>query len=478
MQRADLNPIEIAEAFDRLIKEYSYTQQTLAERVGKDRVTVTNALRLLKLPPRIRTMVIGRELSEGHARALLGAPSDKAMADIADKTVRGKLPVRKVEQLVRSAKARESGAPAPTRGQKARPAASPAIRDLEARLQRRLGTRVEVRDQGGKGELVVAYGSLDELDRVLGDPRGAEPVLRRCSSALPWRAVGSTSRGSPRSRSMLASLPPSPPTLIAVKSTPPWAARARWARWPRPSPRSFDYYLVRGASSASRRLERVRRHPLFERAERWAKVAPFLTIVVFAAVPLPFLILRVLMPAHRLPARRATSAATALGRFPRIFVIATFGTVVRDPHRGSSIGLFVGRRRCSRVLARDRAPPRPDRRGAPPRARAEPTSSFFLVSSSNFSLRGLADGPVAAELHGLLQLDRGLEPLLLRRGARAPGSSARPRTSGRPSRPPRSPFWAPSSSLSSCLQVPRRTYHSASVALILMARSKARTQSP
>jgi ParB family chromosome partitioning protein len=166
VQRADLNPIEIAEAFDRLIKEYSYTQQTLGERVGKDRATVANALRLLKLPPRIRTMVIGRELSEGHARALLGAPNDKAMAEIAEKTVRGKLPVRKVEQLVRTAKAREEAAAAgePPPG-KARP--SPAIRDLEQRLMRRVGTKAEVRDRGGKGEIVLSYGSLDELDRVL-----------------------------------------------------------------------------------------------------------------------------------------------------------------------------------------------------------------------------------------------------------------------------------------------------------------------
>jgi ParB family chromosome partitioning protein len=167
VQRADLNPIEIAEAFDRLIREYSYTQQTLAERVGKDRATVANALRLLKLPPRIRTMVIGRELSEGHARALLGAPSDKAMAEIAEKTVRGKLPVRRVEQLVRSAKSRESGASADEGGNEKKAAKSPAIRDLEQRLMRRLGTRVEVRDEDGKGEIVVAYGSLDELDRVL-----------------------------------------------------------------------------------------------------------------------------------------------------------------------------------------------------------------------------------------------------------------------------------------------------------------------
>ena len=114
--------------------------------------------------------MISRELSEGHARALLGAPSEKAMADIADKTVRGKLPVRKVEQLVRAAKEKVAGAEAG--GEEAGPSKNPkpsaSIRDLEARLMRRLGTRVEVRDLGGRGELVVSYGSLDELDRVLG----------------------------------------------------------------------------------------------------------------------------------------------------------------------------------------------------------------------------------------------------------------------------------------------------------------------
>jgi ParB family chromosome partitioning protein len=166
VQRADLNPIEIAEAFDRLIREYSYTQQTLAERVGKDRATVTNALRLLKLPPRIRTMVIGRELSEGHARALLGAPTDKAMAEIAEKTVRGKLPVRRVEELVREAKARGGEHDARARPEE-RQTPSPSVRDLEARLMRRFGAKVEVRDKNGKGELVVTYGSLDELDRIL-----------------------------------------------------------------------------------------------------------------------------------------------------------------------------------------------------------------------------------------------------------------------------------------------------------------------
>jgi len=170
VQRADLNPIEVAEAFDRLLKEHGYSAQALAERTGKDRSTIANALRLLKLPARIRSMVISRELSEGHARALLGAPTEKAMADIAERTIRGKLPVRKVEALVRTAKTREEGRgdgkPAPADEQK--PAGkSAAVRDLEARLMRRLGTRVELRDQDGRGEIGIAYGSLDELDRLI-----------------------------------------------------------------------------------------------------------------------------------------------------------------------------------------------------------------------------------------------------------------------------------------------------------------------
>ncbi|KYF60320.1 chromosome partitioning protein ParB, partial [Sorangium cellulosum] len=136
VQRADLNPIEIAEAFDRLLREHSYTHQTLAERVGKDRTTIVNSLRLLRLPPRIRTMVISRELSEGHARALLGAPSDKVMADVAERTVHGKLPVRKVEALIKAAKEKESRAAGDGEdpGEKKRAGKSPAIKDLEARL--------------------------------------------------------------------------------------------------------------------------------------------------------------------------------------------------------------------------------------------------------------------------------------------------------------------------------------------------------
>lgn len=167
VQRADLNPIEVAEAFDRLLREHGYTHETLATKVGKDRTTIVNALRLLKLPAQIRSMVIGRELTEGHARAILGAPTDKAMSDIADKTVRGKLPVRKVEALVRAAKAKEKGAPPEGKSTDGKKKKSPAVTDLEGRLQRKLGTKVEVEDENGTGRIVVAYGSLDELDRIL-----------------------------------------------------------------------------------------------------------------------------------------------------------------------------------------------------------------------------------------------------------------------------------------------------------------------
>jgi ParB family chromosome partitioning protein len=166
LQREDLDPIEIAEAYQRLLQEHGYTQEGLAERVGKDRTTVVNAMRLLKLPARIRAMVVERELTEGHARALLGAPDDKTMGDLADKAARGRLPVRRVEALVRAAKERALGKH-PTGSEPSKPTKSPAVRDLEQRLMRRLGTKVEVRDQAGSGELAIAYASLDELDRIL-----------------------------------------------------------------------------------------------------------------------------------------------------------------------------------------------------------------------------------------------------------------------------------------------------------------------
>ncbi len=163
VQREDLDPIEMAEALGRLVAEHGYTQEKLAERIGKDRSTIANSLRLLKLPEAIRTKVVTGELSEGHGRTLLGVDNVKKMAEIAQKVINGRLSVRQTEQLVRQAKEAAGGNSGASGGKKK----SASIRDLEKRLERKLGARCEVIDREGKGEIKVRYGSLDELDRVL-----------------------------------------------------------------------------------------------------------------------------------------------------------------------------------------------------------------------------------------------------------------------------------------------------------------------
>ncbi len=165
LQREDLNPMEVAEAYDEMVRGHGYTQQSLAQRVGKSRVAVANAMRLLKLPEKVRRYVAQGVLSEGHARALLGAPDEPTMLAIAERAVRGKLPVRKVENLVRAAK-RQQGKrkteQSPEAGGK-----SAAVRDLEMRLTRRLGARSQVDHGGPGGKLTIQYASLDELDRII-----------------------------------------------------------------------------------------------------------------------------------------------------------------------------------------------------------------------------------------------------------------------------------------------------------------------
>ncbi len=161
VQREDLDAIEMAEALGRLVSEHGYTQEKLAERIGKDRSTIANSLRLLKLPEAVRTRVVTGELSEGHGRALLGIADPKEMDEVARKVINGRLSVRQTEDLVRGKKSGGKGAAA------AKKPKSPSVRDLEKRLERRLGARCEVIDKDGKGEIVIKYGSLDELDRIL-----------------------------------------------------------------------------------------------------------------------------------------------------------------------------------------------------------------------------------------------------------------------------------------------------------------------
>lgn len=171
VQREDLNPVELAEALERLTKEHGYTQESLAERLGKDRTTIANSLRLLKLPETVRSRIISGELTEGHARALLGAPNPAKIEELADKVIRGRLNVRAAEALVRQARSRESDTAGrgETKGKTA-PGKTAAVRDLEQRLTRAAGTRVLVKQDGHndkKGEISIPYEDLDHLDRIL-----------------------------------------------------------------------------------------------------------------------------------------------------------------------------------------------------------------------------------------------------------------------------------------------------------------------
>jgi ParB family chromosome partitioning protein len=162
-QREDLNAVELAVALDRLVKERGYTQEALATRLGKDRSTISNSLRLLRLPPRVRDKVMTGELSEGHARSLLGLP-DGQIETVAEKVIRGQLSVRATEALVRGARTKK---PTVKDATVAADGKTPAIRDLETRLTRTLGTRVLVRDLGNRGEIAIPYADLDALDRLL-----------------------------------------------------------------------------------------------------------------------------------------------------------------------------------------------------------------------------------------------------------------------------------------------------------------------
>ena len=160
-KREDLNPVEEAEAYKRLIEEHGLTQEELAARVGKERSTVANSLRLLRLPDAIKEAIVAGQLSMGHARALLAISDEGDLRKAAEKVIAENLSVRAVEALVQRLKSRRL----PGKKRDAHDGAQ--VRHLVEKLQRRLGARVGLRDKGGKGVLEIRYGSLQELDRVL-----------------------------------------------------------------------------------------------------------------------------------------------------------------------------------------------------------------------------------------------------------------------------------------------------------------------
>ena len=162
IQREDLNPIEEALAYDRLIQEFEMTQEQVAGRVSKSRSAVTNSLRLLKLADDVRQMVIAGDISEGHARTLLGLPNDEMQRLLAERIVKEKLSVRETEKLVKKL---TSNTPKKT---KARDYQKEAILgNLSEQLKIILGTKVSITEKGkSKGKIEIEYYSDDELNRI------------------------------------------------------------------------------------------------------------------------------------------------------------------------------------------------------------------------------------------------------------------------------------------------------------------------
>lgn len=161
LQREDLNPIEIAQAFERLTRELKLSHEEIARRTGKDRSTITNMLRLLKLPGDVQQLLAERRLSMGHARAILGIPGEALQQQVAEKASSQGLSVRQVERLVqRMTKTRE---PKSADEVLEDPNVKAAIQEME----RVLGTRVRVVGKGDqRGRIEIEYYSADDLDRI------------------------------------------------------------------------------------------------------------------------------------------------------------------------------------------------------------------------------------------------------------------------------------------------------------------------
>jgi ParB family transcriptional regulator, chromosome partitioning protein len=166
IQREDLNPIDEAKAYRRLVDEFHLTQDAVASAVGKDRATVANTLRLLKLPPEVQNDVASSALSMGHARALLALPADTVQLQAAREVKTRGLSVRETEALVKSAlEGREIGAPTP-RQAKAAPSPDVHTRAAEDKLKMQLGTRVRIVRKARGGRIEIDFTSEDELIRI------------------------------------------------------------------------------------------------------------------------------------------------------------------------------------------------------------------------------------------------------------------------------------------------------------------------
>ncbi len=169
IQRHDLNAIEEAVAYARLIEEFNLTQEEVADKVGKKRSTITNTLRLLKLPEPIREDVIEQRMSEGHARVLLRLHGDQdAMLEIRDRIVSDKLSVRQTEQLCRAGHRQASSRrKQPDARNKRTDLPLSYCKAITNQLTNALNTKVRIQQNGGRGRLEIDYYSADDLDRLV-----------------------------------------------------------------------------------------------------------------------------------------------------------------------------------------------------------------------------------------------------------------------------------------------------------------------
>lgn len=159
IQREDLNAIEQAEAFHALIEKFNLSQEEMARRVGKDRSTVANSLRLLKLPDEIKNDILEDRLSMGHARALLALETHELMEKAREEIIRKRLSVRETENLVKRLKSKRTVRPRPTPG--------PELTAVLDNLKRRFMTRVAIRQTGRGGKIEISFSNADELTRII-----------------------------------------------------------------------------------------------------------------------------------------------------------------------------------------------------------------------------------------------------------------------------------------------------------------------
>ncbi|MEE2751246.1 MAG: ParB/RepB/Spo0J family partition protein [Myxococcota bacterium] len=166
LQREDLNPVESAEGYQRLVKEYGHTQAQVSKRVGKDRATVANAIRLLKLPKKVLDLVREGRLSAGHGRALVSVEDPERLRRIVAQVLAGNLSVRATERLVAEKASK-------TANRSAQPKQEKVLEYAAGLLTRALGTQVNIRGQAkGAGRIVIDYHNAEELERLIHALRG------------------------------------------------------------------------------------------------------------------------------------------------------------------------------------------------------------------------------------------------------------------------------------------------------------------